>query len=226
MGKKLISVLSVCLLLCLLGITACAGRSHCISDADGQDGSIQGYAGTIDVHGEAVEESLRMSEGKEIILPQAEIDMAEDFYISSGCGEDEAEKLAVKYVKEINALYQEAVANGYTVSEQEIREQLEQLKSQYQTAENKEEIRAFIDKFENEQAYWDFQFEMYKKDLPIQKYNADREQVFIEEKQDSFERERGFAVSPEEKLEIQEEWADMFGEEKEALVKEYEYTIK
>ena len=67
---------------------------------------------------------------------------------------------------------------------------------------------------------------MYKKDLPIQKYNADREQVFIEEKQDSIERERGFAVSPEEKLEIQEEWADMFEEEKEALVKEYEYTIK
>lgn len=226
MRKKFFSILSVCLLLCLLGISAYADCNHDISDVDEWGNSIQGYVDTIIGHDEAIEESLSMPEGKEIILPQAEIDMAEDFYISSGCGEEEAEKLAVKYVKEINALYQEAVANGYTVSEQEIREQLEQLKSQYQTAENKEEIRTFIDKFENEQAYWDFLFEMYKKDLPIQKYNADREQVFIEEKQDSIERERGFAVSPEEKLEIQEEWADMFEEEKEALVKEYEYTIK
>lgn len=210
----------------MLGIPAYADCNHDISDVDEWGNSIQGYVDTIIGHDEAIEESLSMPEGKEIILPQIEIDMAEDFYISSGCEEKEAERLAVQYVKEINVLYQEAVANGFTVSNQEIQEHLEQLKSQYQTAENKEEIRAFIDKFENEQAYWDFQFEMYKKDLPVQKYNAARERAFIEEKQSSVEKGRTFAISPEERMEIQEEWENVFDEEKEASVKEYEYIIK
>lgn len=226
MRKKFFSVLSVCLLLCLLGIPAYADCNNDISDVDKWGNTIQGYADAIVSHDESIEESLRMPEGKEIVLPQIEIDMAKDFYISSGYEEKKAEKLAVQYVKEINVLYQEAIANGFTVSDQEIQEQLEQLKNQYQTAENKEEIHAFIEKFENEQAYWDFQFEMYKKDLPIQKYNAARERAFIEEKQSSIEKKRAFAISPEERMKIQEEWENVFDEEKETSVKEYEYTIK
>lgn len=211
---------------CLLGVLVYADCNDDMSAVDEWGNSIQGYVDAIAGHDDSMEESLKMAKGKEIILPQIEIDMAKDFYISSGYEEKEAEKYAVQYVKEINVLYQEAIANGFTVSDQEIREQLEQSKVQYQTAENKEELQTFIDKFENEQAYWDFQFEMYKKDLPIQKYNAAREQDFIEEKQRAIEKAQVFAISPEEKKEIQEEWENVFNKEKEASVKEYVYTIK
>ena len=43
----------------------------------------------------------------------------------------------------------------------------------------REEIYNFINSFENEDAYWKFQFEMLKKDLPIQKYVSDKEKNLL-----------------------------------------------
>ena len=138
--------------------------------------------------------------------------------MTSGYEEKEAEELAIQYVKEINVLYQEAIANGFTVTDEEIQEHLDQLKKQYETAENKDEIYAFMNKFENEQAYWDFQFEIFKKDLPIQKYNAAREQEFIEE--------QTVNDNPDEMLKAQDEWTDEFQDMKEDAIEEYDFTIE
>lgn len=179
--------------------------------------SIQKYVGEFDAHDNAMEESLKQAKDGRIILPQIEIDMAKDFYIISGYEEQEAERLAVQHAKEINALYQEAIANGYTASEKEIREYLEELKRQFQIADNKEEIRIFMDRFESEQAYWDFQFEVYKKDLPIQKYNAASEREFIEEQN---------AGGEQDGLEIQDRWVEEFERRKAKMVEKYEFVVE
>lgn len=177
--------------------------------------SVQNYVDKFGGKDEAVEKSLEMSKRGKIILPQTEIDMAKDFYLVSGYGEKEAEALALQYVKETNALYQEAVANGYTVSDQEIRDYLEEQKEQYQTADNKEEIYAFMERFESEQAYWDFQFEIYKKDLPIQKYNAAREREFMQEQAENGSIDKTGDL-----------WAEEFERQKARAVEKYDFAVE
>ena len=198
---------------------AAANKGNDISDVSEWGDSIQEYAEPVAEEDAAIEESLKpVAAGEEIVLPQTEIDMAKAFYLDAGYGEKEAEEAALQYVKEINVLYQEAIANGYDVTDQEIRDYLEELKQQYETAENKEEIQAFMDQFDSEEAYWDFQFEIYKKDLPIQKYNEAREQEYVEEQNTD--------GNPDEILEIQNEWADEFEEEKAEAVENYEFTVE
>ena len=126
-----------------------------------------------------VVESLKPVKDNKIILPEIEINQAKDFYIAAGYEEKGASDLAVKYVKDINTLYQEAIKNGYNVTDDEILAHIEQMKKEFEVAENKDEIDDFIDKFENEDAYWKFQFEMLKKDLPIQKYVSEKERNYI-----------------------------------------------
>mgnify|MGYP002512313541 CR=1 FL=1 len=217
MKKRIISALCVAIA-GLVVIPAAASNDPDISTTDEWGENIQEYVDVIDGNDETIEKSLVTADDGEIILPQTEIDMAKDFYLTSGYEEKEAEELAIQYVKEINVLYQEAIANGYTVTDEEIQEHLDELKKQYETAENKDEIHAFMSKFENEQAYWDFQFEMLKKDLPIQKYNAAREQEFIEE--------QTVNDNLDEKLKAQEEWEDEFESQKEDAVEEYDFSIE
>ncbi len=179
--------------------------------------SIQKYANKVDGADEAIEKSLKPAADGRIVLPQAEIDMAEDFYLISGYREKEAKELALQYVKEINALYQEAIANGYTASDQEVEEFLKEQKRQYEQAENKEEVYAFMDRFESEQAYWEFQSEVYKKDLPIQKYNASREREFMEKQ---------IAGGSADSLELQDRWEHEFQRQKAEAVEKYEFVVE
>ncbi len=218
MKKRIISACIVAATCCLLAIPAAADGNRGVSDIEKWGDSIQKYTETVTNQDEAIMESLKPAENGKIILPQTEIDMAKDFYISAGYGEAEAERLALQYVKEINVLYQEAFSNGYTASDQEIREHLDSLKEQYQTAENKEEMQAFMDKFENEQAYWDYQFEIYKKDLPIQKYNADREKKYLEEQTSE--------DGQTERLAIQGDWEEEFEYRKKAAVEESDFVVR
>lgn len=218
MKKRIISACIVAAACGLLAAPAAADGNRGVSDVEKWGDSIQKYTDTVINHDKAIAESLEPAEDGKIILPQTEIDMAKDFYLSAGYGEDEAESLALQYVKEINVLYQEAISNGYTASDEEIREHLDKLKEQYQTAENKEEMQAFMDKFENEQAYWDYQFEIYKKDLPIQKYNAAREKEFLEE--------QASGNGQTERLAAQEEWEDEFEYEKKAAVEASDFVVQ
>lgn len=179
--------------------------------------SIQKYVDKVGGADEAIEKSLKPAADGRIVLPQAEIDMATDFYLISGYREKEAKELALQYVKEVNALYQEAIANGYTASDQEVEEFLKVQKRQYEQAENKEEVYAFMDRFESEQSYWEFQSEVYKKDLPIQKYNAAREREFMEKQ---------IAGGTADGLEFQDKWEHEFQRQKAEAVEKYEFVVE
>lgn len=71
--------------------------------------------------------------------------------------EEEAKSKAVEYVMEREALYQEALRNGYTVTEQEVLDFLEEQKEFIQMADNKEEVMAVINQFDSEEEYWKLQ---------------------------------------------------------------------
>ncbi|OUP50383.1 hypothetical protein [Lachnoclostridium sp. An181] len=111
---------------------------------------------------------------------QTEFDQAKQFFIRSGISEQDAELQAKEYVFEREALFQDAIKHGYTVTDDEIWAYLDELKQFIETADNKEDVEKAIQQFENEDAYWQFEFEVYKKDLPIQKYVESLEKEFKE----------------------------------------------
>lgn len=103
-----------------------------------------------------------------------DIEQAKEYYIISGLGEGKAEKRAIKQVYEREALYQEALKNGYSVTDEEIEEYLRQMRENVETAENKEEIQVIIKQFPTEESYWEYEFFVYEKNLPIEKYVQDK----------------------------------------------------
>lgn len=62
--------------------------------------------------------------------------------------------------------------------------------------------------------YWNYEFEVYKKDLPIQKYMAAKEKEFKE-------------VAPQAKSinEIEEEWQDYYEQIKAQAVENEEFKV-
>jgi len=90
-----------------------------------------------------------------------------------------AETEAIQYMEKREALYQAAIKNGFTVTDEEIKSYLDELKKTLEQADNKDDVLAIISKFDSEEAYWAFEYTVYQKDLPIQKYVASLEQEYF-----------------------------------------------
>lgn len=227
MKKQIISGFLVLSLGCMLSISAVAEQSD--SDKGESWGiAVQEYVTNPIEEDPVVIHSLKEAVNNEVILPQAEIEQAKKFYTAVGYEEGEASNLAFTYVKDVNTLYQEALKNGYKVTDDEISVYIEQLKVDFQTAENKDEIYSFIKSFKSEEAYWDFQFEMFRKDLAIQKYISIKEKEFMDanilnEPETRTYSDREYA---DKVLEVQDEWATEFEGMKDTAVSSYNYTVK
>ncbi|MCH1982098.1 hypothetical protein MCG98_05910 [Ruminococcus sp. OA3] len=227
MKKRIISILLMVSLLAVTSITAMASQSD-IAVTKNWGHALQKYVDNQTESDNVIAKSLEETEDNTIILPQSEIDIAKEFYTVAGYGENEALQLAIDYVKEINTLYQEAIKNGYAVTEEDIMNHLDQMKVEFRSATNKEEIYSFINEFDSEQAYWDFQFEMFKKDLPIQRYNADIEKAFFETNilyDESIENYSEEEYS-DTMLELEEDWLEEFENMKNIAENEYSYIIE
>ncbi|MFR8426781.1 MAG: hypothetical protein ACLVCH_03360 [Roseburia inulinivorans] len=66
-------------------------------------------------------------------------------------------------MEEREALYQQAIEAGYTVTDQEVYDYLEKLKVFIEQSDNKEDAMAIIEQFDSEEDYWNYEFEVYKK---------------------------------------------------------------
>ena len=104
------------------------------------------------------------------IITAKDFEKAVQFYLTAGNDETTAREKAEEYLLRRDALYQEAVANGYTVTDAEITEYLSELKETVDTAANKEDVYALMSQFDSEEEYWDYQFKIYRINLPIEKY--------------------------------------------------------
>lgn len=120
------------------------------------------------------------AQGDYATVTQDEIDQAKQFFITSGLSESEAEEKAISYSMEREAMYEKALQEGYEVTDEEVDEYLNELKSMVSTAENKKDIEALISQFDSEEEYWQYQKEVYRKNLPIQKYVSDLQQQYYE----------------------------------------------
>ena len=114
--------------------------------------------------------------GNDILISNQEIEVAKAFYILQGQNEKDAEQAAIKYVEEYNAMYVEAVNNGYNVTEKEIDEYVTDLKVMAEQAENSYDVKKVIDQFDSEDEYWNYQKNICNKQLQVQKYVKSLEQ--------------------------------------------------
>ena len=163
-AKIIIGILSISSLLLAFGMHV---------TAQSKEGSIMSAWGKIlkvYSENEEVEKPEIYMLGNSAQITEADIKQGTELFVLSGMDREQAREEAIKYAMKREALYEEAINNGYTVTDEEVRAYLEELKEAINSADNKEDALQVIKAFDSEKKYWDFEFEVYKKDLPIQKY--------------------------------------------------------
>lgn len=129
-----------------------------------------------------VEENVSADEvmlvGEDILVTESEIDKAEEYYLAQNESDKKAKQDAVDYMTEFDAMYAEAVKNGYDVTESEVKKYVKKLQEDLKSAENYDEVKVIMSSYDSEQAYWDDMIRIYYKQLPIEKYVKDLESAF------------------------------------------------
>ena len=105
--------------------------------------------------------------GNNIAVSKAEVQQYTDFYLNNGESEENAQKLAEKDAMERNALYVAAIQNGYEVTEED--DWLKELRTMLEN-DTTGAYQSAMEGFESEDAYWEYEYEVYRVDLPIQNY--------------------------------------------------------
>ena len=119
--------------------------------------------------------------GNDIKISEAEVNESEKFYMANGESEQTAKKDALNNLKEYYALYAEAQKKGYSVTEDEVDNYLDELKKQMSEAANKDDVQAVISAYGNEDDYWKYMKKVYMKRLVVMKYTKDLEKDFASE---------------------------------------------
>lgn len=173
------------------------------------------------------EEDDIYARGKNTIITNSEIEQAKEFYMISGLDEEEALAQSIEYVTEREALYQAAIQSGYSVTDEEVWAYLDELKEFITEADNKEDVMAVINQFDSEQDYWDYEFSVYQKDLPIQNYVADLEKEYMQASTNSDYKANTNSISSDsiDTSEIEENWQASYEELKKELVEDEEFEI-
>ncbi|MCI5858317.1 MAG: hypothetical protein MR023_00720 [Blautia sp.] len=107
--------------------------------------------------------------GKNIAISKAEVQQYTDFYLNNGESKENAQKLAEKDAMERNALYVAAIQNGYEVTEEDINDWLTKLRTMLEN-DTTGVYQSAMKGFDSEDAYWEYEYEVYRVDLPIQNY--------------------------------------------------------
>ena len=119
--------------------------------------------------------------GKDILITDSELNQMSDFYVLQGKSRQEADKIAKEYAQEYNALYVEAVKNGFDATDEEVKTYVDSLKEELNKPENKEQLNSVIKGFGS-----DYEYMVYQKQLPIQKYVKSLEKKYNKAHQDEF----------------------------------------
>lgn len=210
-AKIIIGILSISSLLLAFGMHV---------TAQSKEGSIMSAWGKIlkvYSENEEVEKPEIYMLGNSAQITEADIKQGTELFVLSGMDREQAREEAIKYVMKREALYEEAINNGYTVTDEEVRAYLEELKEAINSADNKEDALQVIKAFDSEKKYWDFEFEVYKKDLPIQKYVESLEIMY---------KTKDTKLSEQTvQADYEEDFNSFFEKYKEKLVEEQNYKL-
>lgn len=155
--------------------------------------------------------------GASAVITKAEVDQATEFYTMHPNSElrSSARDLAIEFCEQKEALYAAAVKNGFTATDAELEAFINDQKELFKTAVNKEDLQAVVATFDSEQDFWEHEYLVAKKNLPIIKYQESMRQQYA--------KEIGADLYSEEYIEI---WLDYFEQLKENLVAEQQFVIQ
>jgi hypothetical protein len=148
--------------------------------------------------------------GKNIIISNDEVAEYETFY--ENAGEDDALAKAQEYARERNALYAAAIENGFTVTDEDINNYLEDRKKEIKSIISDDEYQELCAKYGTEDDYWAFEFEVYKINLPIQNYAKSLESEY---------KDSNSSITDD--LELDQMWTEEYEIIKQKLVEEQNF---
>lgn len=128
---------------------------------------------------------------EDILITKREIEVSKAFYMLKGESEKTAEKEAVKYMEEFNAMYVKAIKAGFDVTDEEVDNYITDLKKMSDEAENADDVKKVIAQFDSEDEYWAYEKEVYQKQLPIQKYVESLENDYVKKSGTDVNNESG-----------------------------------
>ena len=190
MKRKILSasIIAGCLI-CMTGIIGYGSDSsinNYVNIKDSESGDITNQEGDYVVSSvgnlNEVEERINTKDallvGEEIIVTKEEVENAKDYYLANNESDANAEKDAIEYMTEFDAMYCTAVNAGYDVSEGEVRKYVMDLREMLKNVENADDVQQIISTYDSEDAYWEDMVRVYYKQLPIEKYVSDLEADF------------------------------------------------
>jgi len=96
-------------------------------------------------------------------------------------GDDNSADSAKEYLLKREAMYQLALQNGCIVTDQEVADYIDSIKTSFQKAENYDDFQAFLDGTDmTMDEYWDSQYEVLKKELVVNQYVQPLQQALWE----------------------------------------------
>jgi hypothetical protein len=149
--------------------------------------------------------------GNNVVISKDEIQQCKEYYLNLGMEDDEAQRQAQKNTEERYALYVAAIKNGYSVTDEDVYNWLDELREMLENNDSGVYEDALAG-FESEDAYWDYEFDVYCIDLPIQNY--------VKELQKDFSSSNQLDNNNEESNTV---WYDYFEQIKEDMVKEQNF---
>lgn len=180
---------------------------------------MQAWGRILKSNSDSITDSTRavFAQGNNAVVLEKDINQAAQLYKLGGMSEKEARKAAEEYMLEYEAMYAKAINAGFQVTDEEVHAYLNDLKEFLKGVNNKDEVQAVISQFDTEEDYWDYQFEVYKKSLPIQKYTAYLEESFMNSQSSKKN------MSSED---LEDAWVKHFSEIKADAVEDENYNIK
>ena len=213
MKKRILIVISLSAILLMGAITSYA------SSLSTEDAQLWAKIGQLFKSGTDTSDDSIFAKGKSGgIVTKEDIEQATEFYVLAGYSETESREKAIDYMLSRDAMYQKAISEGYSVTDDEIWDYLEELKVTISQSENAEQAQILIDQFDSEEEYWQHEFEVYQINLPIEKYMEVLQQEYLS----------NYAVpnSVDQNIEnIMQGYSNYIDEVKADLVESEQYTI-
>lgn len=114
--------------------------------------------------------------GKDFKVSEKELKTKVKYFKAAGV--EDPEKAAKDSFIEKESLYALAVSKGYSATQQEVDEVVEEIKQGVKEAKN-EEIQNYIEGFGSEEEFWEFERELESKNLVIKKYLEDEKKDYL-----------------------------------------------
>ena len=115
------------------------------------------------------------------MIYKSEVDLIAGRWAVSGY--KDAEERAAQYLLKREALYHEALRQGYSATDEEAQEIVDSELETGKMSTNYDEFQAFLEEAElTDEAYWQAQHGLFKKELIISRYTEPIREAYAEEK--------------------------------------------